>query len=219
MVDDSKAQQFQGFDYNDYVFADTSAWTWDYSDGLGPVPAVNDIQIYIAGTQANLQVVPAPVAPFQNLAWVLANLIPLPAAGGPAINIGPQYPWPYHGSGPGPVALPAFVANGLLNPFNIAPVQKTLFRVITNDVFVYMLDRRMAQSLYAALLVNLLMPDGAFLAEGGPGTFAARRWPLPVPVLLQADIGMYESERKWIWLLVARAVADADADLHVYMEG
>jgi len=101
----------------------------------------------------------------------------------------------------------------LLNPLNIAPVQKTLFRVVTNDMFVYMLNRRMAQRLYTWLVAN------PALAVAGPGTFALPAWMLPVPVLLQADVGLYEFERKWIWLLFARAVADADADLYVYMEG
>lgn len=207
MVDQSgKAKQFEGFDFNDYQFCDTSAWTWNV--GAGPVAAPNDIQIYIAGTQANAAVL------------ALAMLaVPNPAAGLPATSIGPQYPWPYHGV-PGPVALPAFALNGLINPLNVAPVQKTLIRVVNNDVEVYFLNMRMATYLYAALLVNPIFPvDGLPLAQGGPGTALIPRWPLPVPVLLQADVGLYEFERKWIWLLYVRAVAGDDADLHVYMEG
>ena len=196
MVNEVDARQFEGFDYNDYVFADTSAWQWN------GVAAPNNIQIYIAGTQANAA----------TLAAALAAL-PQPIPGGPATSIGPQYPWPYHGTAGAPVALPAFVVNGLTNFLNVAPVQRTLFRVVTNDMYVYMLNAKMAAILYAWLLAN------PALAAIGPGTFAIPTWLLPVPVLLQADVGFYEFERKWIWLLYVRAAADADADLHVYMEG
>ena len=209
MVNESNAKQFEGFDYNDYVFLDTSAWAW-----AGAVAPANNIQIYIAGTQANLQVaMPAPpIPPLANMAWTMAQ-IPQPAAGGPATSIGPQYPWPYHGTGPGPVAMPAFVTNGLINPLNVAPVQKTLIRVVTNDMLVYFLNQKMATYLYTVLNA------APALAVLGPGTVAARFWPLPVPVLLEADVGLYEFERKWIWLLFVREAVDADADLHVYMEG
>ena len=196
MVNESNAKQFEGFDFNDYVFCDTSAWQWN------GVAAPNNIQIYIAGTQANAATLAAALA-----------AIPQPAAGGPPTSIGPQYPWPFNGTAGGPPALPAFVVNGLTNFINIPPVQRTLFRVVTNDMYVYLLNAKMAGMLYTWLLAN-----PAFAALG-PGTFAVPTWLLPVPVFLQADVGLYEFERKWIWLLFVRAVADADADLHVYMEG
>ncbi|KKL45906.1 hypothetical protein LCGC14_2350940 [marine sediment metagenome] len=212
MVKFDKATQFQGFDYNDYVFSDTSAWVWN------GVAAPNGIQLYIAGTQANLQVampVP-PIPPLANMAWTLAQ-IPQPVPGGPVTNIGPQYPWPFHGTVGGPLALPALALNNLTNPLNNTSVQRTLFRVLTNDVFVYFLNQRMAAYLYAALSV------APALAAAGPGVVVGGvlfpNWPLPVPVLLEAEIGQYEFERQWIWLLYVRAVADADADVHVYMEG
>lgn len=212
MVNEVRARQFEGFDFNDYVFNDTSAWVWN------GVAAPNAIQLYIAGTQANLQVPPPvpPVPPLANLAWAMAQT-PQPVPGGPPTNIGPQYPWPFHGTAGGPVALPALALNGLTNPLNNAPVHKTLMRVVTNDMFVYFLDQRLATFLYAALSV------APALAAAGPGVVVGGvlfpNWPLPVPVLLEADIGQYEFERKWIWLLFVRAAADADADLHVYMEG
>lgn len=205
MVNESDAKQFEGFDFNDYVFCDTSEWQWN---GAG---APNNIQIYIAGTEANAPLRPIPLL-IPTLAAAMAA-IPQPVVGGPATSIGPQYPWPYHGTGPGPVALPTFVTNNLINPLNVAPVQKTLFRVVTNDMYVYMLNAKMANVLYTWLAAN------PALAVLGPGTFAIPTWLLPVPVLLEADVGLYESERKWMWLLYVRAVADADADLHVYMEG
>ena len=212
MVNESNAKQFEGFDFNDYVFADTSAWLWN------GVAAVNGIQMYVAGTQANLQVpMPAPpIPPLANIAWTMAQT-PQPTPGGPVTSIGPQYPWPFNGTAGGPLALPALAVNNLTNPLNNAPVQKTLIRVVTNDMFVYFLDQKMATYLYGALNA---VPA---LAAAGPGVVVAGvivpNWPLPVPVLLEADVGLYESERKWIWLLYVRAVADADADLHVYMEG
>ena len=212
MVNESKAKQFEGFDYNDYVLTDTSEWLWN------GVAAANGIQMYVAGTQANLQVaMPAPpIPPLANIAWTMAQT-PQPVAGGPATSIGPQYPWPFHGTAGGPPALPALALNALTNPLNNTPVQKTLFRVITNDIYVYFLNRKMATYLYTVLSA------APALAAAGPGVVVAGvivpNWPLPVPVLLEADVGLYESERKWIWLLYVRAVADADADLHVYMEG
>ena len=138
--------------------------------------------------------------------------VPAPAPGGPPTSIGPQYPWPYEGAAPAPAAVPGLAAIGLTNILNVAPVQKTLMRVITNDMYVYFLDRRLANYLYNAWTI---VPAIQALS----GTFAAPIWPVPVPVLLEADVGLYEFERKWIWLLYARAVADADADIHVYMEG
>jgi hypothetical protein len=212
MVNEPNAKQFEGFDFNDYVFADTSAWIWN------GVAAVNGIQMYVAGTQANLQVaMPAPpVPPLANMAWTMAQ-IPQPVLGGPPTSIGPQYPWPYHGTAGAPLALPAFVLNGLTNFLNVAPVQRTLIRVVTNDMFVYFLNQKMATYLYTVLSA------APALAAAGPGVVVGGvivpNWPLPVPVLLEADIGQYEFERKWIWLLYVRAVADADADLRVYMEG
>ena len=215
MVNEVVSRQFEGFDFNDYYFFDTSAWTWDV--GAGQVPAVNDIQLYIAGTEANALLRPLAPVPTPTLAALLAAL-PQPAPGGPPLNIGPQYPWPFHGTAAGPVALNAIALNNialrpLSNPLNNAPVQKTLFRVVTNDMYVYMLNQKMATYLYTVLNA------APALAALGPGTFAAPIWPLPVPVLLEADVGLYEFERKWIWLLAVRAVAGADADLHVYMEG
>ena len=218
MVDESNARQFEGFDYNDYVFFNTSAWTWDFNDGAGQVISVQNIQLYIAGTQANAQVAPAlPSPPLGNMAFIMAQT-PQPAVGAPATSIGPQYPWPFHGTAAGPLALDAIALNNIVgrplsNPLNNAPVQKTLFRVVTNDMYVYMLDQKMATYLYTVLNTA---PALAYL---GPGTFVLPLWPLPVPVLLEADIGQYEFERKWIWLLAVRAVAGNDADLHVYMEG
>ena len=216
MVNESlSAKQFEGFDYNDYYFFDTSAWTWDV--GAGQVAAIDEIQLYIAGTEANapLRPLPPPIVPTLAAAMVVT---PQPTPGGPATSIGPQYPWPFHGTAAGPVALPAIALNNipvrpLSNPLNNAPVQKTLFRVVTNDMYVYMLNRKMATYLYTVLNA------APALALLGAGTFAIPFWPLPVPVLLEADIGLYEFERKWIWLLAVRAVGDADADLHVYMEG
>ena len=220
MVDKINARQFEGFDFNDYYFFDTSAWTWDV--GAGQVAAIDEIQLYIAGTEANALL--RPLALLIPTIAAAMGIIPQPGIGQPATSIGPQYPWPFHGTGPGPAALPTIALNNialrpLSNPLNNAPVQKTLLRVVTNDMYVYMLNQRMAQVLYAALLLNPLWPDGLYLADGGPGTFAIPRWPLPVPILLEADVGLYEFERKWIWLLAVRAVGDADADLHVYMEG
>ena len=221
MVDNINARQFEGFDYNDYYLFDTSAWTWDF--GAGQVAFINGIQMYVAGTQANAQVLPAAPLPPQlgNMAFVLAQT-PQPAAGSPPTSIGPQYPWPFHGTAAGPVALPAIALNNIVgrplsNPLNNAPVQKTLMRVVTNDMFVYFLDLKMATYLY-----NILNAVPA-LAGAGPGVVVlgvpTPNWPLPVPVLLEADVGLYEFERKWIWLLAVRAVAGADADLRVYMEG
>ncbi len=214
MVDESDTKQFEGFDYNDYYFFDTSAWTWDV--GAGQVAAIDELQLYIAGTEANALLRPLALLIPTLAAAMVAT--PAPAAGQPATSIGPQYPWPFHGTGPGPVALPAIALNNiaarpLSNPLNNAPVQKTLFRVVTNDMYVYMLDRRMATYLYTVLSA------APALALLGPGTFALPLWPLPVPVLLEADVGLYEFERKWIWLLAVRAAGAADADLHVYMEG
>ena len=194
MVDMSKAMQFQGFDINDYTLIDSSA---------NPLGA-NNIGIYVAGTDANN----AAISP---IAFALAQ-IPVPAPGGPPTNIGPQYPWAYEGSGPFPVAVTGLAAAGLTNPLNVAPVHKTLFRVITNDIYVYFLDMKLATVLYTFWQTFPAL-------QGLPGTFAVPNWLVPRPVLLQADIGQYEFERKWIWLLYVRAVADADADVHVYMEG
>lgn len=221
MVNESNARQFEGFDFNDYYFFDTSAWTWDV--GAGQVPAANDIQLYIAGTEANALLRPLALLVPTIAAFMVAT--PIPAAGQPPTSIGPQYPWPFHGAAAGPGALPIIALNNialrpLSNPLNNAPVQKTLFRVVTNDMYVYMLNQKMATYLYTVLLANVVFPnDGVLYADGGPGTFAAPRWPLPVPILLEADIGLYEFERKWTWLFAVRAAADADADLHVYMEG
>ena len=215
MVNESDAKQFEGFDYNDYYFFNTSAWAWAGSPVPIPVPA-DLIQLYIAGTEANALLRPLALL----TATIAVPMIgtPAPAPGQPATSIGPQYPWPFHGTAAGPLALPAIALNNiagrpLSNPLNNAPVQKTLFRVVTNDMYVYMLNQKMATYLYTVLNA------APALATLGPGTFAAPIWPLPVPVLLEADIGLYEFERKWIWLLAVRAAAGADADLHVYMEG
>ena len=202
MVNEVEARQFEGFDFNDYAFIDTT---------LNPLGA-NNIGIYVAGTNANAQVAPAvPIPPLGNIPFLMAQ-VPAPAPGGPPTSIGPQYPWPYEGVGPAPVAVNGLAALGLTNPLNVAPVQKTLIRVVTNDMYVYFLDRRLANYLHNAWVL-------APAIQALSGTFAVPIWPVPVPVLLEADVGLYEFERKWIWLLYARTAADVDADLHVDMEG
>jgi len=170
MVNDTKSRQFEGFDYNDYHFFDTSAWTWDYNDGLGQVAAVNDIQLYIAGTQANAPLRPLPPPLYPTLAAIMLQT-PMPAVGSPQTYIGPQYPWPFNGIAAGPVALNSIALNNLLarplsNPLNNAPVHRTLFRVVTNDMYVYLLDQKMATYLYTVLNA------APAVADGGPGTFA-----------------------------------------------
>ena len=202
MVNEGKANQFEGFDFNDYAFIDSSA---------NPLGA-NNIGIYVVGTNANAQVAPAvPIPPLGNIPFLMSQ-VPAPTPGGPLTSIGPQYPWPYEGSVPAPAAVPGLGALGLTNILNVAPAQKTLIRVVTNDIYVYFIDRRLANYLYNAWTIVAAI-------QALSGTFAAPIWPVPTPVLLQADIGQYEFERKWIWLLYVRAAAGADADLHVYMEG
>ena len=180
MVGLEKSKQFEGFDFNDYAFIDTSA---------NPYGA-NAVGIYVAGTNARLAMLS-----------LLMMATPVPTVGGPVTSIGPQYAWPFHGGAGGPTAA---------LPTNVAPVQKTLFRVVTNDVNVYLFDEKLANYLLAYLALN---PD---LAALGP---TAGAWPMPVAVPLQVAVGLYEFERKWIWLMYQRAVADADGDLYVYMEG
>ena len=180
MVKETKTRQFEGFDFNDYAFIDTSA---------NPFGA-NAVGIYVAGTNARLAVLS-----------LLMAATPAPTPGGPATFIGPQYAWPFHGGAPGPTAA---------LPTNVAPVQRTLFRVVNNDVNVYLFDERLANYLLAWLGLN---PNAAALGPTAGG------WPLPVAVPLQVAVGLYEFERKWIWLMYQRAVADADGDLYVYMEG
>lgn len=173
MVNEAKAPQFEGFDFNEYALLQTAL-----------ILPLNGLGVYVPGTVTNASVL-----------GLFMAATPLPPAG-----VGPQYPWPYHGIGPSPVAL----------PINVAEVQRTLFRVITNDVNVYFFDLKLAQALALWWAQN---PDAVGL---GP-TLGA--WPMPGPVLLQAVVGLYEVERKWIWLFYERTVDDADADLHVYMEG
>jgi len=186
MVKFTDAKQFLGFDYNDYVFIDTSE--------DNPVWGANNIGMYIAGTMAR-SLPPLPPTVLQTM----MNAVPLPTPGGPVTSIGPQYAWPFHGV-PGPAAM----------PLNTAPVQRTLFRVITNDMNVYFVDERLGAYILAFLALN---PAAVALGPTAGG------WPMPVPVLLEAAIGQYEFERQWVWLFWERAVDDADADLHVYMEG
>jgi len=189
MVDQaSKAKQFEGFDLNDYVFIDSSA---------NPYGA-NNVGLYVVGTQANV-VVPLP----PNIAALMAA-VPVPAAGQPPTSIGPQYPWAYEG-----VPSQAHLAPAN-TPSNPAPAQRTLIRVINNDMNVYFLNDRLLNYLVAFLVVN---PD---LAALGP---TAGFWPLPLAVTLQVEVGMYEFERKWRWLLYQRTVADADGDLELWIEG
>ena len=183
MVKLDKATQFLGFDYNDYVLIDTS------NPVFTPWGA-NNLGFYVAGTAARATALSA-----------LMALTPAPTPGSPVTAIGPQYAWPYHGGVPGPTAF---------LPINTAPVQRTLFRVITNDMNVYFVDERLGAFILAFLAVN---PAAVGL---GP---TAGAWPMPVPVLLEADVGMYEFERQWVWMFYERTVDDADADLHVYMEG
>jgi hypothetical protein len=180
MVKFEKATQFLGFDYNDYVLIQTA---------LNPFGA-NNLGLYIAGTAARAAALSA-----------LMALTPMPTPGGPPLAIGPQFAWPFHGVAPGPLAV---------LPLNTAPVQRTLFRVITNDMNVYFVDERLGAVILAFLALN---PAAAALGPTAGG------WPMPVAVLLEAVIGQYEFERQWVWLFWERAVADADADLHVYMEG
>lgn len=181
MVKFEDAKQFLGFDYNDYVFIDTSE--------DNPVWGANNIGLYIAGTMARATALSGMMA-----------LTPAPTPGGPALAIGPQYAWPFHGV-PGPTAA---------LPLNTAPVQRTLFRVITADMNVYFVDERLGAYILAFLALN---PAAAPLGPTAGG------WPMPVPMLLEAIIGQYEFERQWVWLFWERTVDDADADLHVYMEG
>ena len=190
MVNQAKATQFQGFDVNDYVFIDSS----ENPFGL------NTIGIYVVGTQANALVAPPP-----NLA-ALMIATRVPAAGEPATSIGPQFPWAYEGSGPAqrhraPVNTP-------INPM---PAQRTLIRVINNDMNVYFLNDRLLAFLAAFLVA---FPDQA---AAGP---TAGFWPLPVPVTLQVEVGLYQFERKWRWLLW-QTVPDvfADGDLELWIEG
>ena len=173
MVNLATATQFEGFDFNEYAFIDSSA-----------VLPLNGIGLYIAGATTNISA----------LGLYMAGL-PLPP-----VSVGPQFPWPYNGLGPSPAAA----------PINVAEVQRTLIRVVTNDMNVFLFDLRLAQALARWLVQN---PNAVPL---GP-TLGA--WPMPGPVLLEAVVGMYEFERKWIWLFHQRAVAGLDSDLHVYMEG
>lgn len=184
MVKLAKATQFLGFDYNDYVLLQTALIPWP------PFPFADNLGLYIAGTAARASALSA-----------LMALTPAPTPGGPIIAIGPQYAWPFHGGAPGPLAA---------LPLNTAPVQRTLFRVITNDMNVYFVDERLGVFILAFLALN---PAAAAMGPTLGG------WPMPVPVLLEAAIGQYEFERQWVWLFYERAAAGADADLHVYMEG
>lgn len=186
MVRFTEAKQFLGFDYNDYVLLQTALIPW------GP----NTIGMYIAGTMARA----LPPLPPTVLSALMAAT-PLPTLGSPVTAIGPQYAWPFHGGAPGPV--PAL-------PLNTAPVQRTMFRVITNDMNVYFVDERLGAYILVFLAANPAAVAAGPLAGG---------WPMPVPVLLEAVIGQYEFERQWVWLFYERTVDDADADLHVYMEG
>ena len=189
MVNVSKARQFEGFDVNDYVLIDSSA---------NPFGA-NAVGIYVVGTQANALV---PIPP--NLAAVMIAT-PVPTRGGPATSIGPQFPWAYEGSGPAqrhraPVNTP-------INPM---PAQRTLIRVINNDMDVYFFNDRIMAFLAAFLVA---VPDAA---AAGPTPGA---WPLPLPETLQVEVGLYQFERKWKWLLWERTVDDADGDLELHIEG
>lgn len=150
----------------------------------------NNLGMYIAGTQARATVLSAVMA-----------LVPAPTVGGPPTAIGPQYAWPFHGGGPGPTAA---------MPTNTIEVQRTLIEVVTNDMNVYFVDERLANYILAFLAAN---PGAGALGPTGGA------WPMPVAVLLRAAVGLYEFERKWIWLFYERAVDDADSDLYVYMEG
>ena len=188
MVDQSaKSSQFEGFDFNDYVFLDSSA------QGLP-----NNIFLYVVGTQANALVALPP-----NLAALMIG-VPAPTVGGPRTSIGPQFPWPYEGSGPAQRHLAP-----VNTPTNPAPAQRTLIRVINNDMNIYFLNERMLNFLSAFLVAA---PD---LAAGPILGF----WPLPLPVTLQVEVGLYQFERKWRWLLWERTVDDADGDLELWIEG
>ena len=61
-------------------------------------------------------------------------------------------------------------------------------------------------------------PDAVALGPS-PVALGGGGWPMPGPVLLEAAIGFYEFERKWIWMFHERAAPGLDSDLHVYMEG
>ena len=100
MVNLSTATQFEGFDFNEYAFVDSSA-----------ILPLNGIGILVPGAVTNISA----------LGLFMAGL-PLPP-----VALGPQFPWPYHGLGPSPVAL----------PINVAEVQRALIRVITNDMNVF----------------------------------------------------------------------------------
>ena len=184
MVNEIKAVQPEGFDLYDYVYLDSSA---------NPYGA-NAIGIYVAGAAARAATLSA-----------LMALTPNPVAGGPAQNIGPQYAWPYHGGAPG--QLHGFP---LLTPTNVAPVQRTLFRVRTADMIVAFLDERTVAYLSAWLAA---VPAAAVL---GP---TAGLWPIPIFEPLYAAVGNYVFDKKWVWLLYQRRVAGVDADLEVYSWG
>jgi hypothetical protein len=184
LVDDVRTKQDEGFDFYDYAYLDTSA---------NPYGA-NNIGVYVAGAQARASTLSAFMA-----------LTPLPTLGGPPQNIGPQYAWPYQGGVAGQGhAFP------LLTPTNVAPAQRTRFRVRTADVIVAYLDERTIQFLSAWL--------AAFPAQAVLGPTAGL-WPLPVFKPLYAAVGNYTFDKKWIWLLYQRRVAGADGDLEVYAEG
>ena len=193
MVNQPNARQFEGFDVNDYVFLDSSA-----------IPVnPNNIALYVVGTQANA-LVPAP----PNLA-ALMIATPVPTRGGPPTSIGPQFPWAYEGAGP--VQGHLAPANTPINPM---PAQRTLIRVINNDMNVYFLNARLLAFLEAFLIA---FPNAA--AAGPDPVPPGGAWPLPLPVTLQVEVGLYQFERKWKWLLWERTVDDADGDLELHIEG
>jgi len=57
-----------------------------------------------------------------------------------------------------------------------------------------------------------LNPNAAALGPTAGG------WPLPAAVTVHPGV-LYEFERKWIWLLYARAVAGQDSDVEIWVEG
>lgn len=190
MVNEPKSVQSEGFDFYDYVYLDTSAM-------IPPVGyGANAINIYVVGAQARASTLSA-----------LMAATPPPTPGGPAQNIGPQYAWPYHGSGPG--QLHGFP---LLTPTNVAPAQRTHLRVRgQGDINVAFLDERTVQFLSAWLAA---VPAAAVLGPTAGG------WPIPVFEPLYAAVGNYVFDKKWVWLLYQRiAPGFVDVDLDVYSLG
>ena len=67
------------------------------------------------------------------------------------------------------------------------------------------------------LVAFLVANPGAAASPTGP---SGGNWPLPLPVTLQVEVGLYEFERKWRWLLWQTVPPVlADGDLELWIEG